>query len=189
MQGWLTTIEAAFADDGEDDAKDKQRQAAEKRKAREHRVVPVLIPDYLTALEEAEARRTELDAQIKAATVTPDDEDDVSPETLGTAELKNLKADLTTVRSRVKRLENEFVERLRQAVVKLDAETEEALVVRILKSDLQERLDAKVTAGRRALIDRYRTWADKYAITLSEPRGPECCHRRSPQYLPQGSWI
>ena len=78
VQGWLTTIEAAFADDGEDDAKDKQRQAAEKRKAREHRVVPVLIPDYLTALEEAEARRTELDAQIKAATVTPDDEDDVS---------------------------------------------------------------------------------------------------------------
>ena len=166
VQGWLTTIEAAFADDGEDDAKDKQRQAAEKRKAREHRVVPVLIPDYLTALEEAEARRTELDAQIKAATVTPEDEDDVSAETLGTAELKNLKADLTTVRSRVKRLENEFVERLRQAVVKLDAETEEALVVRILKSDLQERLDAKVTAGRRALIDRYRTWADKYAITL-----------------------
>ena len=129
-------------------------------------MVPVLIPDYLTALEEAEARRTELDAQIKAATITPDDEDDVSPETLGTAELKNLKADLTTARSRVKRLENEFVERLRQAVVKLDAETEEALVVRILKSDLQERLDAKVTAGRRALIDRYRTWADKYAITL-----------------------
>ena len=73
--------------------------------------------------------------------------------------------------------------------MKLDAETEEALVVRVFKSDLQERLDAKVTAGRRALIDRYRTWADKYAITLIEPRGPECCHRRSPQYLPQGSWI
>ena len=72
VQGWLTTIEAAFADD-EDEVRDKQKRAAEKRKAREHRVVPVLIPDYLTALEEAEARRADLDAQLKAATAAPDE--------------------------------------------------------------------------------------------------------------------
>ena len=70
VQGWLTTIEAAFADDEDDDARDKQKRDAEKRKAREHRVVPVLIPDYLNALEEAEARRAELEAQVKAATAT-----------------------------------------------------------------------------------------------------------------------
>jgi type I restriction enzyme M protein len=133
VQGWLTTIEAAFAADEDEDARDKQQLAAEKRKAREHRVVPVLIPDYLTALEEAETYRADLDAQVKAATAPPDDEDDVSAETLSLEDLKTLKADLATAKREVKRLENEFVDRLRQAVVKLDAETEESLVIRVLK--------------------------------------------------------
>ena len=168
VQGWLTTIEAAFAADEDDDARDKQQRAAEKRKAREHRVVPVLIPDYLTALEEAEARRADLDAQVKAATAPPDDEDDVSAETLSPEDQKTLKADLATAKREVKRLENEFVDRLRQAVVKLDAETEESLVIRVLKSDLQDRLAAEVASGRRALISRYRSWAAKYAVTLRD---------------------
>ena len=59
VQGWLTTIEAAIDPDEEDETRDKQRAAAERRRAREHSVVPLLIPDYLEALEEGrgEARR------------------------------------------------------------------------------------------------------------------------------------
>jgi type I restriction enzyme M protein len=170
VQGWLTTIEAAFADEEDDDARDKQRRAAEKRKAREHRVVPVLIPDYLNALEEAETRRADLDAQLKAATVT-EDEDGVSAEALSPHELKLLKADLASAKRQVKRLEAEFLDRLRHAVSKLDPETEEVLVIRILKSDLQDRLGAEVASGRSALISRYRTWADKYAVTLRDLEG------------------
>lgn len=37
---------------------------------------------------------------------------------------------------------------------------------RILKSDLQDRLEAEIATGRRILIDRYHTWADKYEVTL-----------------------
>jgi type I restriction enzyme M protein len=168
VQGWVTTIESAFADDGEDDARDKQRQAAEKRKAREHRAVPVLIPDYLNSLEEAEFRKAELDAQVKAATATPGEEDGEPEETISPADLKKLKADLTAAKRQVKQLEAEFTQRLTEAVVKLDAEAEEALVLQILRSDLQDRLDAEVASGRRGLLARYRTWADKYAITLHD---------------------
>jgi type I restriction enzyme M protein len=39
-------------------------------------------------------------------------------------------------------------------------------VISIFKADLQDRLDAEVAVGRRVLVDRYRTWADKYAVTL-----------------------
>jgi type I restriction enzyme M protein len=56
VQSWLTTIEAAFEPEDEATIKDKQRLAREKRRAREHAIVPHLLPDYLTALEEAEAR-------------------------------------------------------------------------------------------------------------------------------------
>jgi type I restriction enzyme M protein len=53
-------------------------------------------------------------------------------------------------------------------VVKLDADSSEALVRSILKTNLQDRLDAEVASGRRVLVDRYRMWADKYAITLRD---------------------
>jgi type I restriction enzyme M protein len=108
VQGWLTTIEAAFDADGEDEARDKQRIAAEKRRARQHSAVPLLIPDYLTALEEAEAQRADLDAQVKAATAKPDEDDeadgDVSAETPPPADLKQLRTDLAAAKRDVKRL-------------------------------------------------------------------------------------
>jgi type I restriction enzyme M protein len=165
VQGWLTTIEAAFADD-EEEVRDKQKRAAEKRKAREHRVVPVLIPDYLNALDESEARRADLEAQVKAATVRDDDEDDASAEMISEQDLKRLKADLSEAKRQLRQLETEFLGRLRTAVIRLSPQSDEALVVRILRADLQDRLNAEVTAGRRALVARYHTWADKYAITL-----------------------
>jgi len=166
VQGWLTTIEAAFADD-EDEVRDKQKRAAEKRKAREHRVVPVLIPDYLNALDEAEARRADLEAQVKTAT-TSDDEVDASSEAPSERDLKKLKADLAEAKRRAKQLEWEFLDRLKQGVARLTPESEEALVRRILKADLQDRLKSEVATGRRTLINRYCTWADKYAVTLQD---------------------
>jgi type I restriction enzyme M protein len=172
VQGWLTTIEAAFDTEGEESVRDKQRLAAEKRRAREHSAVPLLIPDYLNALEQAEARRADLDAQVKAATAKPaededDADDDVSAETsLSPAELTMLKSDLAAAKKEVKRLEADFLNQLKDKVGQLNPSAEEALVRHILKADLKKRLDAEFSAGPRALADRYRTWADKYAIPL-----------------------
>ena len=155
---------------------DDQGQAApapEKRRAREHAVVPHLIPDYLDALEGAEARRADLDAQVKAATAKPteDDEDgdaDVSEEALSAEDLKKLKADLAAVKNETKRLEADFLNRLKLRIDDLTPESSETLVRAILKADLMKRLDAEFAAGPRALSDRYRTWAGKYAIPLLE---------------------
>jgi type I restriction enzyme M protein len=171
VQGWITTIQTAFAEDGEDDVKDKQRLAAEKRKAREHRVVPVLLPDYLNELEEAEAYRAELDARLKAATPPVEDEDTEPIEELTPAELKQLKADLAAAKRRVRALEGEFVDRLVVSASRLDHKTETDLVLRIFKADVQRRLDSRVAEGRRALIDTYLAWAAKYAVTLPHLEG------------------
>jgi type I restriction enzyme M protein len=167
VQGWVTTIQSAFTEDGED-VRDKQRLAAEKRKAREHRVVPVLLPDYLNELEEAEARRAELDAQVKAATADDDEDNEPPEEELSPAELKKLKAELTAAKRRVRTLEAEFVDRLAISASRLDADAETDLVLRIFKADLQGRLDARVATGRHALINAYYTWANRYAVTLRE---------------------
>jgi type I restriction enzyme M protein len=166
VQGWLTTIESAFIEDDEDDAKDRQRQLADKRRAREHRVVRALIPDYLNSLEKEEGRRAQLDADVKAAATPYNDEEDESPETVNPVLAKELKAELSAAKQKVKRLEGEFLERLRNAAGGLDTDSERSLVCRILRSDLQDRLDATTAVGRDALVERYRAWADKYATSL-----------------------
>jgi type I restriction enzyme M protein len=74
--------------------------------------------------------------------------------------------ELANASAQVRRLENDFLKHLRNAVNLLTAEQEESLVRRILKADLKRRLDAGFAAAPRALADRYRTWAAKYAITL-----------------------
>ncbi|MEO5874946.1 MAG: class I SAM-dependent DNA methyltransferase [Streptosporangiaceae bacterium] len=167
VQGWLTTIQTAFADDGAA-ALNAQRQAAAKRKAREHPLVPHVLADYLTELEEVENLRAELEAKVKAATATPeddaDDADDVDP-----VVLKRLKTQFNAARSKVRRLEATFVDELGRGVREIHkAETEPTLVMDILKADLGRRLDTRLATGRRALTDRYLRWAAKYAVTLPE---------------------
>ncbi|WP_405084375.1 N-6 DNA methylase [Microbispora sp. NBC_01389] len=173
VEGWITTIEDAF-DKDEETAEywDKQKIAAEKRKARDHRVVPELIPDYLVELEEAEARYAELNAQYKAATAKPEDEEEDEAEEpenkLSDDELKKLKADVTAARRKVGALEDDFMPRLRMAAAALDEDQRRALVLGVLRAALASRLNSRTSAARRLFETAFRTWADKYAVTLRD---------------------
>ena len=92
-------------------------------------MVPLLIPDYLDALEKAEAQRADLEAQVKAATAKPDAEDDedgtpaeddLFEQGVSAADLKRLKANLAAARSDLKRLEAQFLTRLKRSSIALD---------------------------------------------------------------------
>ncbi|WP_326637905.1 type I restriction-modification system subunit M [Streptosporangium sp. NBC_01755] len=169
VESWLSTTASAFAGDDDNTPGDKQRVAAERRKARQHPMVALVIPDYLSALEDEESRRTELDAQIKAAIATPGDDDAEEPEeTISAAELKKLKAELSMVRGRIRRLENVFVEQLSAAVRLLDIDAERDLVLQIFENGLRRRLEDKVSVRRRISTNVYRIWGDKYAVTLRD---------------------
>jgi type I restriction enzyme M protein len=173
VEGWITTIESAFTLDEEESAYwDKQKIAVEKRKARDHRVVPALIPDYLTELEEADGRYTELNAQYKAATAKSDEDDEEAEEPseaqLSADDLKTLKADVAAARRKVSRLEGDFMPRLRMAALSLDADQRRDLVLSVLRNQLATRLNFRMAATRRLLETAFRTWGDKYAVTLRQ---------------------
>ncbi|MEU0622911.1 class I SAM-dependent DNA methyltransferase [Streptomyces rubiginosohelvolus] len=167
VQGWLATIQTAFADD---DAAvlNAQRQAVAKRKAREHPLVPYVLADYLNELEEAENLRAELDTKVKALTTASEDDSD-EVEEADPVVLKRLRTQLTAAKSKVRKLEATFVDELGRGIREIHkAETEADLVIRILKADLSRRLNTRVTTGRRALISQYSGWAAKYAVPLPE---------------------
>lgn len=172
VEGWLTTIESAFElDEDEVEYWDKQKIAAEKRKARGHRIVPTLLPDYLAELEEADARYTALSARLKAATRKPSEDDDDADEPedqLSEAELKKLKEATSAARKEAGALEDAFLPRLRDAVAALDRDDRQALVLSVFRQQLAIRLDSRTANALRLLESAFCTWADKYAVTLRD---------------------
>ncbi|MEU6722860.1 class I SAM-dependent DNA methyltransferase [Nonomuraea wenchangensis] len=173
VEGWLTTIESAFAlDEEEVEYWDKQKVAAEKRKARDHRVVPALIPDYLAELDEAETAYAELNAQLKAATAKPSEDeeeaDEPAEDRLSEVELKALKSRTAAARKKVAALEVHFLPRLRMAAGALDDSSRRDLVLDVLRLQLSSRLESRTATARRLFENAFRTWASKYAVTLRE---------------------
>ncbi|WP_433015880.1 N-6 DNA methylase [Kribbella sp. CA-294648] len=173
VEGWLTTIASAFElDEEEVDYWDKQKIATEKRKVRDHRVVPLLIPDYLAELAEAEAQHAELNTKYKAAMSNLADGDEdaelLVEDQLSQESLKDLKDRAAAARKRLAALEGLFLPRLRVAVAALDDRSRQDLVLDVLYSQLASRLQLRTSAGRRLCETAFHTWADKYAVTLRD---------------------
>ncbi|MCZ4120800.1 type I restriction-modification system subunit M [Streptomyces sp. H39-S7] len=176
IERWVANIESAFEEPEDADAKTLARLRAGQRKARGHRLVPALIPEYVEQLEAAEALVAKLDSKIKAGTpkksaAASDDESDEQEqdpeEVLSAAELRKLRAELKNAKGGVKELRAAFVDELKKAAAGLSAQEAEETVLSFLDADLRARLDRFVAAGRRELVVAYRNWGSKYAVPLA----------------------
>jgi type I restriction enzyme M protein len=174
IEGWVTTIEATLAPEEGPDGKVKQKPAAERRKALEHRLVPHLLPDFLRQLEEAEAEHGEADAAYKGAVAALGGNGDVDedPELSGPTaeisqdELEALKKKRSAAQRKRTALEKIFLAELNTAIAALSPEQQLNLVLNILHEDLTKRLDARIAMQRRSMVTRFQTWSDKYATSL-----------------------
>ncbi|WP_371644361.1 type I restriction-modification system subunit M [Streptomyces sp. NBC_00597] len=174
IERWVANIESAFEEPEDADSKTLARLRADQRKARGHRLVPALIPAYVEELEAAEALVADLDARIKAgapkkASGDGDDEADQDPEDLlSPKQLSKLRTELKAAKGKVKELRAAFVDELRKAAEALSEPEARETVLRFLNDDLRARMDRFISVGRRELIHAYRTWGEKYAVTLAD---------------------
>ncbi|MBU7596825.1 type I restriction-modification system subunit M [Streptomyces sp. P38-E01] len=116
VDGWVELVETMLLP--ELDArtgKSSKRSGAERRQAYGQKIVEAIAPDFLRELAEADARKAEADAKLKAATAVPEDSEDGDGEaaederTLPTEdELKALKRARTKAAAAVKKLEDDF---------------------------------------------------------------------------------
>src|SRR5690606_9091843 len=68
VDGWVETVESMLEPEPDPwTGGARKRSAAERRQAYTHKVVARLVPDFLKELAEADARKAELDAKVKAA--------------------------------------------------------------------------------------------------------------------------
>ena len=157
IDGWVTTITTALDD------------KTVKGTPLDHRFVRVLLPEYLDEIDEALTYWAELDARIKRAGGSGDDEaEDQTDEedALSPAELAALKKDLAAAKRGAKSLEQRFVAKLSAARSQLSANEERLLVLRIAHAGLTDHLDAYVAKHRRRVVSALERWWDNYAISL-----------------------
>ena len=138
----------------------------------DHKLVGFLLADYVAVLEELQARKTELDAQIKAAEATPSEDDEEASEadedTPTPEQIKGWKAERTKVTKQLKEQRASFEAHLNEAVDALDAAGAAQLVLSILHNDLSDLLERYVRQQRQQIITAFVSWWDKYRVTLTD---------------------
>lgn len=166
VDAWRTSILTALDDD------------QSKGNPLDHKLVKFLMAEFVEALAELEARKAELDSQIKAA--TPDkgagedggetDASDDEP-AVDEAQLKGWKKQLAALKKEIKAKEQTFAQRLNTAVDVLDELGAADLLLAILRNDMQVILERYISAQRQQVVAAFENWWDKYQVTLTAIEG------------------
>lgn len=163
VDAWRTSILTALEDD---QARDNPL---------DHKLVRFLMAEFVEAQAALEARKAELDGQIKAA--VPDkgedgDEadgagDDEAP-AVDEAQLKTWKQQLTALKKQIKAQNQGFARQLGEAVDALDDAGAAELLLTILRNDMQAILARYLGAQRQQVVVAFENWWDKYRVTLTQ---------------------
>lgn len=139
----------------------------------DHKLVTFLMGDFVREIGELEARRAELDAQIKATTATPEEgeeeEDDAEP--VDEAQVRRWKKELAEVKKTLKARQARFTDEINKDVDGLTPEGAADLLLRILHDDMQKILARYIAAQRGQIVAAFENWWDKYRVTLTKIEG------------------
>ena len=155
---------------------------ASKESPLDHKLVKLLMRDFVEAINELEAKKAELDSQIKAA--SPKDAESEDSEAAETAEedaddenavseeqIKAWKKELTTVKKQLRAKQDSFAAHLNREVDGLSSEQAAELLLTILHNDMLAIVERYIAAQRKEIVAAFENWWDKYRVTLTEIEG------------------
>jgi type I restriction enzyme M protein len=139
-----------------------------------HKLVKFLMGEFVKQLAELEARKVELEGQIKAATPNGDAGDEAEAEAeadadappVDEAQINAWKQQLVALKKELKAKEQGFARRLDTAVDALDEADAATLLLAILRNDMQTILVSYIGAHREHVAVAFETWWDKYQVNL-----------------------
>ncbi len=167
MDAWRTSIVTALED------------KASKESPLEHKLVRFLMSDFVEAIEELEAKKAELDGQIRAASpkdaeaeedeaAEAADEDGDDENAVDEAQLKAWKKELAAVKKQLKARKESFAAHIDAAVDELTSEAADELLLTILRDDMSAIVERYIAAQRKQIVAAFENWWDKYRVTLTE---------------------
>jgi type I restriction enzyme M protein len=135
----------------------------------EHKLIRFLMGSFVDELESLEARRLELETQIKAASTEKKESDDgeaEDDEPIDEAQLKVWKKEFTALKKEIKVKKDSLTAELNCEVDGLDDVAAADLLLAILHHDMSGILNRYVAAQRQQIIAAFENWWDKYKVTL-----------------------
>jgi type I restriction enzyme M protein len=159
---WRTSIVTAIED------------KASKESTLEHKLVKFLMGDFVEAITELEAKKAELDSQIKAASPKDSEGEDGDADdenAVDEAQLKAWKKELGTVKKQLKAKNDSFKQHIGAAVEGLTPEAAAELLLTVLHNDMRSIVDRYMAAQRKQIVAAFENWWDKYRVTLTEIEG------------------
>ncbi|MGS2642474.1 N-6 DNA methylase [Streptosporangium sp. G12] len=194
LDGWVENVETMLAPEQDPRTRKlRNRTAAERRQAYDHKVVAAIAPDFLKELSKAEACKAELDARWKELnSESSEDEEETNDKTSSheqkvlnpeqEVELDRVKKARTKAAAMIKRLETDFwflwpsdpptlgeePPRLFRARQALSPEDERRVVLDLLRDDLGDKLEGHTVRRRRELTEAYQKWENKYAMSFRQ---------------------
>jgi type I restriction enzyme M protein len=163
VDAWRTSILAAMDDE------------QSKEKPLEHKLVKFLMADFVDVQAALDARKVELDGQIKAATPSKDtgeegDEAEAADEesVVDQAQVKAWKTQLTALKKEIKAQEEGFSVRLNSAVDALNDASAVDLLLTILRNDMEVIVGRWIDVHRQQVVIAVEKWWEKYRVTLIE---------------------
>jgi type I restriction enzyme M protein len=163
VDAWRTSILAAIDDE------------QSKEKPLEHKLVKFLMADFVDAQTALDARKIELDGQIKAATPSKDmgeEGDEAEPadeeSVVDEAQVKAWKTQLAALKKEIKAQEQGFTVRLNSAVDALNDASAVDLLLTILRNDMEVIVGRCIDVHRQQVVIAFEKWWEKYRVTLIE---------------------
>ncbi|MCB9794648.1 MAG: SAM-dependent DNA methyltransferase [Alphaproteobacteria bacterium] len=157
IDGWVRSILAPL------------EEAKRPKAPLDDKLVKRMMPGFVERVAEVEGRIEELEAELEPPERDEDaEEEDEEEEGLSKEEERALKKELSAQRSALRTLHAEFIERLKAAQARLDAEQAAELVLELLKLDLWGELDRRVTYHRQGVVEAFVGWWEKYRVTLRD---------------------
>jgi len=163
IDAWRISIVTAL-----EDKKDKSNPL-------DHKLVRFLLDAFVDELEQLQARKAELDSQIKAAEAGGEEDEDggdagdeSSEDGPTEEEVKAWKKQRTAVTKQLKAKQASFEAHLNEQVDALDEASAAELLLTILHDDMADILARYVRAQRQQVIGAFEVWWDKYQVTLAD---------------------
>jgi type I restriction enzyme M protein len=173
LEAWRTSIVTALDD------------KAAKESPLEHKLVRFLMSNFIEAIRELEAKKAELDSQIKAAdpkaakegegedaeAAEPAEDEADDENTVSEEQLKTWKKELAAVKKQLKARMDSFTAQLHSQVDGLSPEQAAELLLTILHDDMSSIVERYIAAQRKRIVAAFENWWDKYRVTLTEIEG------------------
>ncbi|WP_434711571.1 type I restriction-modification system subunit M [Rhizobium sp. YTUHZ045] len=141
----------------------------------DHKLVTFLMGSFVADIAELEARKAGLDAQIKAATATPDEgeenEEEVDADPVDEAQIRLWKKELSEVKKSLKAKHAQFTAEINRSVDGLTPEEAGDLLLKILHDDMEKILARYITVQRGQIVAAFENWWEKYRVTLTQIEG------------------